>query len=189
MMGDRYYSIRLNDGAGNEVDPMVLVAMEDQHAAQSALARALVTHPSETREVRSVEAVAFEWVYYAPDGVDPDDFDTSAYHGLRHFFFTGGRIGVLAAGLEVMFTPDLLVEPAPRDPDGTPDEDGYVEETLGFAKAKVRGRPDLAFDVDLDTLDESHLLDRLQGETAMLVARMRRIDERIDTGVTAALQR
>jgi hypothetical protein len=109
--------------------------------------------------------------------VDPDDVPKDGFFSLKRFFFDGGRIGCDVAGLEVMFTPDILPEPKARDPDEKPDEFGLVSESIGFARAKVRDRPELAFDVDLDPLDEAHLVDRLSGEVTKLVGRVRKADE------------
>lgn len=107
-------------------------------------------------------ALEFSWFHYVPVVARPRRIMGSKTYSLRDQFFAGGRIGCEVEGFEIMFVPDLL--PKPKEL-----ADGSV--VYGNATIRVRDRPELDTTVELEGLDDAHLVDRLSSETARIVGR------------------
>jgi len=116
---------------------------------------------------RDPEPVAMDWFHYEPLVVASHKLAGREVVSLRGQFYAGGCIGCEAGGLEIMFTPDLLPEPKMT---------GEGEEstvTYGNALLRVKGRPDLDAVIEMEGLDDAHLIDRLSSEVAIAVGRAR----------------
>lgn len=116
---------------------------------------------------KAPEAVEFTWFHYEPLLVPSRKVNGKEVASLKDQFFAGGRIGCEASGLEIMFTPDLLPEALEI---GEGDEDRTV---YGSTAIRVKGRPDLDDFIEIEGLDDAHLIDRLSSEAARIVGKSR----------------
>jgi len=113
------------------------------------------------------EAVEFTWFHYEPLLVPSRKVNGREVASLKDQFFAGGRIGCEASGLEIMFTPDLF-------PEALEIQEGDEERTVyGSASIRVKGRPDLDDFIEIEGLDDAHLIDRLSSEATRIVGRSR----------------
>lgn len=117
--------------------------------------------------IGSLKAVQIEWFHYEPVLAPSRKLGGREMASLRDQFYSGGRIGCEVDGVEIMFTPDLLPEPKET---GTGDDSKIV---YGNAIVRVRDRPDLDATIELEGLDDAHLLDRLSGEAVLTAGKAR----------------
>lgn len=138
------------------------------YAATAEEACAMVARQPGCKLIGEPSPVEMSWFHVEPLLAKHLDFGGVRMASLSEQFFKGGRIGCKADGLELIFTPDLLAEPREEIRNG--------EELViyGNATLDVEGHPELRFDIELEGLDDAHLVDRLCAEVAKAIGHVRR---------------
>lgn len=112
--------------------------------------------------------VTMSWFHLEPLRTEMRDVGGRQVASLRSQFFGGGLIGCETDGITFVFTPDLLSEPKGETRGG---EDMII---YGNAIMEADGHPELRQEIELEGLDDEHLVDRLSVEIVRAVGAARK---------------